>query len=72
MEIGSLVLTYTHLAFKSALLKPIKVIGKENSQWVAMDYEDVMVHIFLPDTREYYDLDHLWDDAELTVIPDIE
>ena len=41
-------------------------------QWVAMDYEDVMVHIFLPDTREYYDLDHLWDDAELTVIPDIE
>ena len=52
--------------------KPIKVIGKENSQWVAMDYEDVMVHIFLPDTREYYDLDHLWDDAELTVIPDIE
>ncbi|MBR4921119.1 MAG: ribosome silencing factor [Prevotella sp.] len=52
--------------------KPTAVAGLENAQWVAMDYTDVMVHIFLPDFREYYDLEHLWDDATLTHIPDLD
>ena len=51
--------------------KPATVAGLENAQWVAMDYGDVLVHVFLPDVREYYDLEHLWDDAELTQIPDV-
>jgi ribosome-associated protein len=50
--------------------KPAHVVGLENAQWVAMDYGDVMVHVFLPDVREYYDLEHLWDDAMLKAIPD--
>ncbi len=52
--------------------KPTHVVGLENAQWVAMDYTDVMVHVFLPDVREYYDLEHLWDDATLTQIPDLD
>lgn len=52
--------------------KPTHVVGLENALWVAMDYTDVMVHIFLPDVRAYYDLEHLWDDAPLTHIPDID
>ena len=52
--------------------KPAHVVGLENAQWVAMDYSDVLVHIFLPDVREYYDLEHLWDDAKLTRIPDLD
>ena len=48
------------------------VVGLENAQWVAMDYSDVLVHIFLPDVREYYDLEHLWEDAKLTRIPDLD
>jgi ribosome-associated protein len=48
------------------------VVGLENAQWVAIDYVDVMVHIFLPDTREYYDLEGLWKDAKQTVIPDLD
>lgn len=52
--------------------KPVKVAGLENAQWVAMDYSDVLVHIFQPDTREYYNLENLWEDATLTHIPDIE
>ena len=52
--------------------KPATVAGLENAQWVAMDYGDVLVHVFLPDVREYYDLEHLWDDAELTQIPDVD
>jgi ribosome-associated protein len=52
--------------------KPAHVVGLENAQWVAMDYTDVLVHIFLPDVREYYDLEHLWEDAVLNYIPDLD
>ena len=45
--------------------KPVKVVGLENAQWVAMDYTDAMVHIFLPDVRDYYDLEHLLEDAKI-------
>lgn len=52
--------------------KPVRVVGQENAMWIAMDFVDVMVHVFLPDMREYYDLDHLWEDAPMDVIPDID
>ena len=52
--------------------KPTTVVGLENAQWVAMDYGNVLVHIFVPDLRMFYDLEHLWDDAELTHIEDID
>ena len=52
--------------------KPAHVVGLDNAQWVAMDYTDVLVHVFLPDVREYYDLEHLWDDAKLSQIPDLD
>ena len=58
------------VANKELSEKPSRVAGLENAQWVAMDYGDVLVHVFLPDIREYYDLEHLWDDAELTEIPE--
>lgn len=49
--------------------KPATVCGLDNAEWVAMDYGTVVVHVFLPDQREYYDLEHLWDEAVLTEIP---
>jgi ribosome-associated protein len=60
------------MARKELNEKPSQVAGLENAQWVAMDYGDVMVHIFLPDERQYYDLEHLWDDAKLEEIPDMD
>ena len=52
--------------------KPARVVGLENAVWVAMDYGDVLVHVFVPDMRTYYDLEHLWEDAELKEIPDLD
>lgn len=52
--------------------KPVHVIGLDNAQWVAMDYTDVMVHIFLPEVRDYYSLESLWQDAKITQIPDLD
>ena len=52
--------------------KPLAIDGLRNAQWVAMDYSDVLVHIFLPEAREFYNLENLWADAKLTTIPDID
>ncbi|MBS5875109.1 MAG: ribosome silencing factor [Prevotella sp.] len=52
--------------------KPVHVVGLNNAQWVAMDYTDVMVHIFLPEVREYYNLENLWEDAKQTRIPNLD
>ena len=40
--------------------------------WIAIDYVDVMVHIFLPEERRYYNLENLWADAVLTEVPDLD
>jgi ribosome-associated protein len=42
---------------------PISIEGLDDASWVLMDYGDVVVHVFLADTRAYYDLDRLWADA---------
>lgn len=57
---------------KHAGEKPAHIAGRQNAEWIAMDYGTVMVHIFLPEAREHYDLEHLWDDAALTEIADID
>ena len=38
--------------------------GYEASKWVVQDYGDVLVHVFDPDTRDYYKLEELWADAK--------
>ncbi len=52
--------------------KPLAVDGLGNAVWVAMDFADVIVHIFLPELRTFYDIEHLWADADLQCIPDID
>lgn len=52
--------------------KPLAVSGLNNAAWVAMDYADVIVHIFLPELRSFYDIEHLWADADLQSIPNLD
>lgn len=42
----------------------LAIEGYDASKWVVQDYGDVMVHIFDPDTRDYYKLEELWADAQ--------
>lgn len=44
--------------------KPVGVNGLGNDLWVAIDFVDIIVHIFQPEPREFYDLEHLWEDAQ--------
>ena len=44
-------------------LAPVRVEGLSDATWVLMDYGDFIVHVFLEETRAYYDLEHLWSGA---------
>ena len=44
-------------------ISPLRVEGLGDSQWVLLDYGDLVVHVFLDETREFYDLERLWSDA---------
>jgi ribosome-associated protein len=44
--------------------KPRAIEGLRDASWVLVDYGDLVVHVFLEETREYYGLERLWADAE--------
>jgi ribosome-associated protein len=44
-------------------IAPLRVEGLGDSQWILLDYGDLVVHDFLDETRRYYDLERLWSDA---------
>ncbi|AMR29032.1 ribosome silencing factor RsfS [Hymenobacter psoromatis] len=44
--------------------------GRTNREWILLDYVDVVVHVFLRDRRQFYALEELWGDAEITHIED--
>lgn len=71
-QVTAIVESVKEFARKGAGAKPYGVDGLRNAEWVAMDFSDVLVHVFLPEARAFYDLEHLWADAQLTQIPDID
>lgn len=44
-------------------IAPLRVEGLDAAQWVLLDYGDLVVHVFLDETRDYYALERLWADA---------
>ena len=53
---------------KAQGLSPIGTEGESGSDWVLLDYGDVVVHLMLPDTRGFYDLEGLWDERLSRVV----
>jgi ribosome-associated protein len=61
-----------HLGMKKAAgVFPRRVEGVSEARWILMDYLDVVVHVFTPETREFYRLDQLWGEVpRLALDPD--
>ena len=53
-------------------IKPYNYDGYAASEWVVIDYGHLLVHIFLPETRERYRLEDLWSDAFITDLPNVD
>jgi ribosome-associated protein len=49
--------------------KPAHLEGYDRSEWVLIDYFDFIVHVFSPDTRQFYGLERLWGSAERIEVP---
>lgn len=50
---------------KNCATKPFHREGYENSEWILIDYFDIVVHVFREDIRNFYKLEELWGDAVL-------
>ena len=53
-------------------IRPLSVEGKSEGHWVLMDYGEVVIHIFYETTREFYDLEGLWRDADKVTTASME
>lgn len=49
--------------------KPLRTEGYDSKNWILLDYGTVIVHVFYPEARSFYDLEHLWADAEPVDVP---
>jgi len=52
--------------------KPWHQEGRQSSEWILLDFVNIVVHIFYKEVREFYDLEDLWADAERTNYEDIQ
>lgn len=57
---------------KQTGVKPYAIDGQNNCLWIAFDYGQIFVHVFEPETRVFYDIEHLWSDAKIKFIPDLD
>jgi len=56
---------------KAAGRRPHHIEGLTSLSWVLMDYGDVVVHVFLPEERAFYDLERLWAEAETKQLEEV-
>ena len=56
---------------KSLKDKPFNKEGLENGEWILLDYGNVVVHVFQRETRDFYNIEKLWGDADIHYIKDI-
>lgn len=56
--------------YKALKENPWHTEGKNNKEWMLLDYIDVVAHVFKKDRREFYSLERLWGDADITEIVD--
>ncbi len=53
--------------FDGVKVKPYHIEGRDNTEWILIDFVDVVVHVFLQSARSFYNLEELWADAERIV-----
>ena len=55
---------------KKVEILPLGIEGEEAGRWILLDYDDVIIHVFLESVRTFYDLERLWSETPRLAIPD--
>ena len=61
---------HIHEEMKKEGMRAWHIEGYENLDWVLLDYVNIVVHVFSRETRDYYDLERLWADGQITQVHD--
>ena len=69
-QIGAIYNSIEEFVMKNCDTKPFHCEGVQNSEWILIDYDDVVVHVFLDNTRNFYQLESLWADAKVVTYSD--
>jgi ribosome-associated protein len=72
VQVDGIAKSITRHTRKAIQEKPWHNEGSTNSEWILLDYVSVVVHVFYRTTREYYNIEGLWADAERTDIPNLD
>lgn len=67
-QVNAIVNSIQKVVSKETHDKPWHVEGTENGEWVLMDYVNIVVHVFQKHIGEYYNIEDLWGDAQITHI----
>ncbi len=72
MQVSSIADSIRDYVLENGGVKPYNYDGYRNSEWIVIDYGDILVHVFYKEAREHYNLEELWCDAVITKIPDLD
>lgn len=72
MQVNAIADSVREYLLEKSRIKPYNYDGYANSEWIVIDYGDTLVHVFLPQIRERYNLEDLWSDAKIVDIPDLD
>ena len=70
-HVSSIADSVRNIVSKERQEKPYNIEGLNTSEWVLLDYSDIVIHVFQQKTREFYKLEDLWGDAEIKIIDNL-
>ena len=71
-QVAALAESVEHVVKTNIQESPIRVQGQQLAEWVGIDYGDIIVHVFLPTMRSFFNIESLWSDAKTVHIPNID
>lgn len=69
-HVGAIADSVEESTIKKTSEKPYHTEGRQNSEWILIDYVNIVAHVFLKETRSFYNIEGLWADGETTYIAD--
>jgi ribosome-associated protein len=70
IHVNSIADSVEEIVEKATTEKAYHTEGQQNGEWILIDYINIVAHVFLRETREHYNIEGLWGDAEITLVTD--